>query len=34
MKLSSYVDGHAEALTANIIAENIIAQVDEEGHQK
>ncbi len=28
------MDGHAEALTANIIAENIIAQFDEEGHRK
>ena len=29
-----YADGHAEELTANIIAENIIAQVDEEGRRQ
>ena len=26
-----YADGHVEELTANIIAENLIVQVDEEG---
>jgi hypothetical protein len=26
-----YADGHVEELTANIIAENLIAQVNEEG---
>lgn len=29
-----YVDGNVEDLTANIIAENLIAQVDEEGHRQ
>jgi hypothetical protein len=29
-----YVDGHVEELTANIIAENLIAQVDEEGQRQ
>jgi hypothetical protein len=29
-----YVDGNVEELTANIIAENLIAQVDEEGHRQ
>ena len=29
-----YVDGHVEELTANVIAENIIAQVDEEGRRQ
>jgi hypothetical protein len=29
-----YVDGHVEELTANLIAENSIAQVDEEGRRQ
>jgi hypothetical protein len=29
-----YVDGHVEELTANLIAENLIAQVDEEGRRQ
>ena len=29
-----FVDGSTEVLTANIIAENILAQVDEEGHRQ
>ena len=29
-----YADGHVEELTANIIAENLIAQVDEEGRRQ
>ena len=29
-----YADGQVEELTANIIAENLIAQVDEEGHRQ
>ena len=29
-----YIDGHVEELTANIIAENLIAQVDEEGRRQ
>ncbi len=29
-----YADGHVEELTANIIAENLFAQVDEEGRQQ
>ena len=29
-----YIDGHVEELTANIIAENLIAQVDEEGQRQ
>lgn len=29
-----YADGHIEELTANTIAENLIAQVDEEGHRQ
>ena len=29
-----FVDGHVEALTANVIAENLIAQVDEEGRRQ
>jgi hypothetical protein len=29
-----FVDGNVEELTANIIAENLIAQVDEEGHRQ
>jgi len=29
-----YLDGTTETLTANIIAENLLAQVDEEGHQQ
>ena len=30
----TYVDGSNKALTANIIAENLLAQVDEEGHRQ
>jgi hypothetical protein len=29
-----YADGHVEELTANIIAENLIVQVDEEGRRQ
>jgi hypothetical protein len=29
-----YIDGHVEELTANVIAENLIAQVDEEGRRQ
>jgi hypothetical protein len=29
-----YVNGNVEELTANIIAENLIAQVDDEGHRQ
>jgi hypothetical protein len=29
-----YLDGETEILTANIIAENLLAQVDDEGHQQ
>ena len=29
-----YVDGHVEELTANLIAENIIAQIDKEGRRQ
>ena len=29
-----YADGHVEELTANIIAENLFAQVDEEGRRQ
>jgi hypothetical protein len=29
-----YADGHTEELTANIIAENLISQVDEEGRRQ
>ena len=29
-----YVDGHVEELTANLIAENLMAQVDEEGRRQ
>ena len=29
-----YIDGTTETLTANIIAENLLAQVDEEGHRQ
>ena len=29
-----FIDGHTEELTANIIAENLIAQVDEEGQRQ
>ena len=29
-----YVDGHVEELTANLIAENLIARVDEEGRRQ
>ena len=29
-----YIDGHVEELTANIIAENLIAHVDEEGQRQ
>ena len=29
-----YIDGHVEELTANIIAENLITQVDEEGQRQ
>ncbi len=29
-----YADGNVEELTANIITENLIAQVDDEGHQQ
>ena len=29
-----YIDGYNEILSANVIAENIIAQVDEEGHRQ
>ena len=29
-----FVDGNVEELTANIIAENLIAQIDEEGHRQ
>ena len=29
-----FVDGHKEVLTANIIAENPIAQVDKDGHRQ
>ena len=29
-----YVDGHVEELTANLIAENLIAQVDDEGRRQ
>jgi hypothetical protein len=29
-----YIDGHVEELTANLIAENLIAQVDEEGRRQ
>jgi hypothetical protein len=29
-----YIDGHVEELTANVIAENLIAQVDEEGRSQ
>ena len=29
-----FIDGNVEPLTANIIAENLIAQVDEEGHRQ
>ena len=28
-----YQDGHMEALAANLIAENLFAQVDEEGNR-
>jgi hypothetical protein len=28
------MDGETEILTANIIAENLLAQVDEEGHRQ
>ena len=28
-----YLDGTTEVLTANIIAENLIAQVDDQGHR-
>jgi hypothetical protein len=29
-----YLDGHVEELTANLIAENLISQVDEEGRRQ
>ncbi|KAI2501830.1 Reverse transcriptase (RNA-dependent DNA polymerase) [Fragilaria crotonensis] len=29
-----FINGHVEELTANIIAENLIAQVDDEGHRQ
>ena len=29
-----YLDGYTETLSANIIAENLLAQVDEEGHRQ
>jgi hypothetical protein len=29
-----FMDGETEILTANIIAENLLAQVDEEGHRQ
>ena len=29
-----FIDGGVEAVTANIIAENILAQIDEEGHRQ
>lgn len=29
-----FVDGHSETLSANILAENLIAQVDQEGHKQ
>ena len=29
-----YLDGTTEVLTANIIAENLLAQVDKEGHRQ
>jgi hypothetical protein len=29
-----YIDGHQETLTANIIAENLLSQVDAEGHRQ
>ena len=28
-----YLDGHIEMMTANIIAENLLSQVDDEGHK-
>ena len=29
-----YLDGRTEILTANIVAENLLAQVDDEGHRR
>ena len=29
-----YLDGTTEVLTANIIAENLLAQVDDQGHRQ